>query len=336
MKSRIGVGVVGAGSFAESHFSAYSRIPGAEVVWVCDRDLAAAESAADRWGIKAVTASLEDVLADDSVDLVDLVTPVGLHVEQGVAALEAGRSVLCEKPMAADLAGAERLAAAEAESTGSMMVKFHQRFDPVHIRVRDLLATRTFGAGVVAHIEILGDHLAALRSRDHWRGDRKLAGGGCLLESGAHLFDLAHFWFGPAARVTATGHQLLADNPAKGEDTATAVVEFVSGAVLTLTGFWGAPRWQWRKQIFTADQTMLSIETGETNVLHRTGRDGAEILHEQPRWFQGSIDASIAHIVDCVATGRAPAVSSNDALMSMRTVEAAYRSMHEGRTVELA
>lgn len=331
------VAVVGAGSFGQAHLRAYAGIERAEVAWVCDPDPDAAQEAARRWDVPHVAADLEQVLADDDVALVDLVTPVWLHAPQARAALAAGKHVLCEKPMATDLREALALAEAAAAAPGHLMVKFHQRFDPVHERLRDGLAEQTWGTGLVAHIEILGDHLAALRSREHWRGDPRLTGGGCLFESGSHLIDLAHFWFGPALRVTATAQQLAAGNPDKGEDTATAVVELEGGAVLTLVGFWGAPGWDWRKEVLTSAQVRLSVETGATNVLRlRDARGRDEVLASEEDWFARSVARSLAHAVDCAAGAAHPQVTVEDALASMRTLDAAYRSVREGRSVELA
>jgi predicted dehydrogenase len=331
------VAVVGAGSFGQAHLRAYAGIARAEVAWVCDPDVGAAQEAARRWDVPHVATDLAQVLADDDVALVDLVTPVWLHAPQAHAALAAGKHVLCEKPMATDLTEALALAEAADAAPGHLIVKFHQRFDPVHERLRDGLADQTWGAGLVAHIEILGDHLDALRSTEHWRGDPRLTGGGCLFESGSHLVDLAHFWFGPALRVTATAQQLGAGNPDKGEDTATAVVELAGGAVLTLVGFWGAPGWDWRKEVFTSAHARLSVETGATNVLRlRDARGRDEVIAVEEDWFARSVARSLAHAVDCAAGVATPQVTVEDALQSMRTLDAAYRSAREGRTVELA
>ncbi|MBZ2195508.1 Gfo/Idh/MocA family protein [Occultella gossypii] len=334
---KVRVAVVGAGAFGQAHLRAYAELERADVVWVCDPDVDAARRAAAEFDVPNVASDLENVLADDGVHLVDLVTPVALHAPQATAALEAGRSVVCEKPMALDLTEALALADVAASSAGELLVKYHQRFDPVHERMRDLLAEGTHGTGLVAHIEILGDHLAALRSREHWRGDPLLTGGGCLFESGSHLIDLAHFWFGPAARVTATTHQLAAANPDKGEDTATLVVQFVNGAVVTLVGFWGAPGWDWRKEVFTSHQARLSVETGASNALRLRGGDGTDqVLAVEEDWFARSVRRSLAHALACAAGDVRPQVSVDDALASMRTLDAAYRSAREGRTVELA
>lgn len=337
MSSKVRIAVVGAGAFAHSHLEAIQQLPRAEVAWICDPDREAAHAAADRWGVPRIAPDLDTVLADEDVDLVNLVTPVALHAPQAAQVLEAGRSVLCEKPMALNLDEALRLAAVAREAPGHLMVKYHQRFDPVHQRLREGLADQRWGTGLVAHIEILGDHLAALRSPDHWRGDRAMTGGGCLFESGSHLIDLAHFWFGPARRATATAHQQAAGNPSKGEDTASLVVEFAGGAVMHLVGFWGAPGWEWRKDVFTSDQVRLSVETGRSNTLrYRDARGADDVLAVEDDWFRRSVRRSISHAVDCAAGTTSPQVSIDDALQSMRTLDAAHRSIEEGRSIDLA
>lgn len=331
------VALVGAGSFGQAHLRAYGQIDRAGVTWVCDRDPDLARRVAQEWGVPRWTGDITDVLSDPDVELVDLVTPVALHAPQAIAALEAGKSVLCEKPMALDLDEALWMAEVAEAATGQLHVKYHQRFDPVHALVRDAVRDQRYGRALVAHISLLGDHTPALRSRTHWRGDPKMTGGGCLFESGAHLIDLAHFWFGPARHVTARTHQLAVDNPDKGEDTATLVVEFVGGEVLTLVGFWGAPAWDWRKDVFTSDQVRLGVTTGTDNVLvlERAGGD-RETLAVQEDWFARSVQASIAHTLAAIAGEEEQAVPLPEALASMRTLEAAYRSEAEGRTVELA
>ncbi len=331
------VALVGAGSFGQQHLRAYSLLDGVEVAWICDRDPEAAVRAAASFGVPRATADLADVLEDPDVDLVDVVTPVASHAPQAIEALAAGKSVLCEKPMALNLDQAREMVAAEAASEGQLHVKYHQRFDPVHERVRDAIADGVYGEALTAHFSLLGDHMQALRSRSHWRGDPAVTGGGCLFESGSHLVDLAHDWFGPARRVTARRHQLAAGNPDKGEDTATLVVEFDSGAVMTLVGFWAAPAWDWRKDVFTSTQVRLTVLTGADNVLLMEDAAGRrEQLAAQESWFERSVSASISHVLQCVRGEVAPRVTLADALMSMETLDAAERSATEGRTVELA
>src|SRR5690606_28803288 len=185
------VALVGAGSFGQQHLRAYSLLDGVEVAWICDRDPEAAVRAAASFGVPRATADLADVLEDPDVDLVDVVTPVASHAPQAIEALAAGKSVLCEKPMALNLDQAREMVAAEAASEGQLHVKYHQRFDPVHERVRDAIADGVYGEALTAHFSLLGDHMQALRSRSHWRGDPAVTGGGCLFESGSHLVDLA-------------------------------------------------------------------------------------------------------------------------------------------------
>lgn len=330
------VALVGAGAFGVTHLRAYREIERAEVVWVCDRDAERARRTAEEWGIPRWTDDLVDVLSDSAVELVDLVTPVALHAPHTIAALEAGKSVLCEKPMALNLPEALRVAELAKKSPGQLHVKYHQRFDPVHMKVREAVLAGTYGNALVAHMALLGDHLAALRSRAHWRGDRAMTGGGCLFESGSHLIDLAHFWFGPAARVTARLDQLAAGNAQKGEDTATLVVEFSNGVVLTLVGFWGAPAWERRSDVFTDDQARLAVRAGKDNVLtleRSTGR--TEVLAIEENWFARSVRRSMEHVLAAIAGEEAPIVPVGEALISMQTLEAADRSVLEHRTVEV-
>lgn len=330
----LNVAMVGAGSFAQQHLASLSNNPAVRLRWVCDVNESAADRTARDFSVERATVSFEDVLADDQVDLVDLVTPVHLHAPQAIAALTAGKSVICEKPMALSLAQAEEMVSAAQNSKGQLFIKYHQRFDPVHELLRSLVTDQTYGRALVAHFKLIGDHLAALQTNAHWRGDPRFTGGGCLFESGAHLIDLMHFVFGPARRVTAAVHQQAADNPDKGEDTASVIIEF-GATVLTLVGYWGHSAWAWEKQVFTSDRSMLEVQTAQDNVLiHHRGTE-QKMLLTQPDWFNRSIDSSLTHYVNCVSGLEESRFTLAEQLEPMRTLDAGYRSAREGRTVEL-
>lgn len=328
------VSLVGAGSFAKMHLEAYSRNPKVKVRWLCDPNLDNANKYATQFDVPKVTADFRDSLNDPEVDIVDIMAPNYLHKPIAIAAMEAGKSVICEKPMALNAAESEEMAEASRRTGMKLFVKYHQRFDPVHQKVREMVASGEFDRPVMALVTLFGNHLPSMTSRGHWRGNPALCGGGCLFSSGSHVLDLIHFFFGDLKAVTATTRQLVANNPDKGDDNATVIMEFQSGVVANFVGCWTTDRWTWAKEIHGVGGSLAVIQDErKANVLQWTRGGTSETVLVQPDWFDASNFASINHFVDYVLDLTEPLYTLDDCIRSMRTLELAYRSSEEGRRI---
>ncbi|MDQ1058785.1 putative dehydrogenase [Arthrobacter globiformis] len=169
---------------------------------VCGRNQEAAESFADKFGIGRVETDWRALVADPEIDAVDICVPGNLHAEIAIAALQAGKHVLCEKPLANTLAEAERmaLAAEEAKARGALaMVGFSYRRTPALAYARDLV--RDGRLGTIRHIRAsyLQDWIVDEDFPLVWRLEKDKAGSGALGDIGAHIIDLAQY---------VTGHRL--------------------------------------------------------------------------------------------------------------------------------
>ncbi len=116
---KIGVGFVGCGRISDLHALGYANNPDAELRMVCDANVAVAHTAAERWGVPIVAASFEALLADPSIDAVEILTPQNLHEPMVIAVLEAGKHVSVQKPMTTSLASADRMITA-AKAAGKV------------------------------------------------------------------------------------------------------------------------------------------------------------------------------------------------------------------------
>lgn len=169
---------------------------------VCGRDQESAQSFADRFGIGRVETDWQTLVADPDIDAVDICAPGNLHAEIAIAALEAGKHVLCEKPLANTVGEAERmaLAAEEAKARGALaMVGFSYRRTPALAYARELV--RDGRLGTVRHIRAsyLQDWIVDEEFPLVWRLQKDKAGSGALGDIGAHIIDLAQY---------VTGHRL--------------------------------------------------------------------------------------------------------------------------------
>lgn len=169
---------------------------------VCGRNQEAAQSFADKFGVGRVETDWRALVEDPEIDAVDICVPGNLHAEIAIAALQAGKHVLCEKPLANTLAEAEKmaLAAEEAKARGALaMVGFSYRRTPALTYARDLV--RAGRLGTIRHIRAsyLQDWIVDEEFPLVWRLEKDKAGSGALGDIGAHILDLAQY---------VTGHRL--------------------------------------------------------------------------------------------------------------------------------
>lgn len=220
----IGIGMVGYAFMGAAHSQGWRTVgrvfdlPLRPVLAaVCGRDAAAVRAAADRHGWAAAETDWRDLVARDDVDVVDICTPGDSHAEIAVAALEAGKHVLCEKPLANTVAEAEAMAAAAERGRArgqAAMVGFNYRRVPAMAYARELVADGRLGALRHVRVTYLQDWLVDPDFPLTWRLERKHAGSGALGDLGAHIVDLAQYLAGePLVGVSALTETFVRERP---------------------------------------------------------------------------------------------------------------------------
>ena len=184
----------------------------------------------------AAWATLDAALAgDDGIDAVYVASPVVFHAEQVIAALKAGKHVLCEKPVAMNYAQAEAMVAAADEAKRMFGVAYYRRFYPKLLRAKELIAAGAIGKPVFAE----GIYHGWLESEERgWLRDPKMAGGGPLYDVASHRIDALNFLFGRPER--ATGLRSNAVHALEVEDSATAMMSYVGGVHAVVDARWNS------------------------------------------------------------------------------------------------
>ena len=236
MKQRVGWGLVGCGDIARKRVAPALRDSGnCELVAVSRGDAARAESFAAEFGAKRWFADWRDLVKDSEVDAVYIATPVHLHAEQAVAAAEAGKHVLCEKPMALNVAECGRMNAA-AEANGVRLgVAYYRRFYPAVGRVKEILESGEIGEPVVAHMNAFERFDPAHDNPRRWLLDKGRSGGGPMFDFGCHRIEVLINLFGDVKAVRALAGNVHFEREV--EDTATAILRFArdTQGVVTVT-----------------------------------------------------------------------------------------------------
>jgi predicted dehydrogenase len=188
-----------------------------EMALLVGRNGGAVASAAEKWGWSETSTDWREAIARDDIDVIDIVTPGDSHAEIAIAALEAGKHVLCEKPLANSVAEAELMAAAAARAAARgvlAMVGFTYRRVPAATFARDLVAGGAIGDVRNVRAEYLQDWLVDESAPLAWRLQKEHAGSGALGDIGAHAIDLAQFITGQhLTEVSGTIETVVAERP---------------------------------------------------------------------------------------------------------------------------
>jgi UDP-N-acetyl-2-amino-2-deoxyglucuronate dehydrogenase len=229
----IGFAIIGTGMAAEFHEKAIlaNRERGARLIAVSRWNPAGYPAASERYGVPCL--GYDDILRHPDVDCVCLCTPSGLHAAQAIAAAEAGKHALVEKPLALTLADADAMIEAFVRMGRLLGVVLQRRAEPLFQRIRQAVQAGDLGqltAGLVT--------IPYLRSQSYfdqaqWRGTWALDGGGILMNQGIHLIDLLLWYMGDPLEIQACAATL--QRHIEVEDTASAVLRFAGGALATIT-----------------------------------------------------------------------------------------------------
>ena len=228
MNKKLRFGIIGCGLIADTHARALRELERTEAVGCADNDPARAEAFAAAYDMKAYPTAAA-LLADESIDAVCICTPSCFHEEGAVAALQKGKHVVLEKPMAMDCASADRIIAACEESGKLLTVIFQQRFSDDVAEVRQLLAENTLGRISLCSLSMKYYRNAEYFSSSSWRGRLAFEGGGALMNQGIHGIDLMEYVVGPVQSVQGKVRTLC--HSVEVEDTAAAVLTFENGAL---------------------------------------------------------------------------------------------------------
>ena len=243
------VGVIGAGSIAQLHLTAYAENPDVELVAVADMNLERAQAVADQFGAARAYADPHELLAADDIDGVSICTWNNSHASWAIAAVEAGKHVLVEKPIARTLGEALQIQEAAAAGDRVVQVGFVRRHSPNCQVLKSFIDAGELG-------EIYYARASCLRRAGNpggWFADKGISGGGPLLDIGIHVLDLCWYLMGSPKVVSVSGNTYdrlgnranittmpryrVADyDPAKNtvEDLANAVIRFDNGASILL------------------------------------------------------------------------------------------------------
>lgn len=335
------VGVVGCG-IGRSHVAeGYRKHPDKfRVIAICDIDEARRMRLADEVAIPRQTASFDELLDVADLDIVDICTPPALHCAQVLAALEAGKEVVCEKPLACSLAEIDRMIAAERHARGRILPVYQYRFGNGVQKAKRIVDAGIAGKPYLATVETAWKRGADYYATE-WRGRLDGARGGVLLSQAIHAHDLLTYLLGPVASVFARTATRV--NPVEVEDCAVASLLMANGALAALSATLGSQKEKSRLRLCFENVTFGSAQTP-----YAPGDDPWEIVPASPeaagrikevladhRFVPSGFDGLMGAYYEALVTGSALPITTEGARRSLELATALYHSAATGAAVAL-
>lgn len=317
--AKIKIGIIGAGYIAGVHASVLARDERVQLAAVNDVIPAHAERLAASYGAIAVGSSLELL---ERCDAVFITTPNTKHVSLARAAIETGKHVFCEKPLATNIDDARRVFTEAKDSGGIFQVGHNRRFAPVYAELKRLLQETHNPHS--AHVKMNRGELL----KPEWTGDPSITGG-FLYETPIHMFDLMRFLFGEVESLYALG----STHEYSEVDDFSVLLKFANGMHATLATAADAS-WLFpfeRVEVFSHHATLVTREmeslTISSNLEGHFTEHTMQQLPREEKWGYVQEDRAF---VDSIVNGSTPPVTAFDGLMSVELVNAVYESVKSG------
>ncbi len=342
----IKIGIIGCGKIAQvRHIPEYRQNPDCEIVGYYDLNLGRAQALASEFGGKAYM-TLEEMLRDKDIDAVSVCVANISHAEDTIAALDAGKHVLCEKPMATTLDDCEKMVMAARRSGRKLMIDQNQRLAKAHRKARELVRDGFIGK-ILTFRTTFGHAGPETWSIDPgnatWFFDKKRAVMGVMADLGVHKTDLIQYILGQkvvatTARLTTLDKRDASGKPISVDDNAMCIYEMDGGAVGTMTASWTYYGQEDNSTILYGEKGILRIYDNPEYSLEAIMRNGERVLFDLDRIQTNDNQTStgiVDSFIDCIKNDVRPSIDGEDVLNAMKAVFGSIESSKTGRRVEI-
>lgn len=342
----IKVGIIGCGKIAQvRHIPEYTANPDTEVYGFYDLNLARAEELAKKYGGKAF-ASYEELLADPEIEAVSVCVANHAHAEISIAALKAGKHVLCEKPMAITLEECEAMVAAAKESGKYLMIGQNQRLAKAHMKARELIRQGAIGK-VLTFRTIFGhggpETWSVDPGKNTWFFDKTKAAMGAMADLGIHKTDMIQYVLDTKIVKTQAVLTTLDKRDATGQligvdDNAICIYQMENGVIGTMTASWTYYAAEDNTTVIYGTKGELRLYDDPKYSVQQINADGTRIDYQIDQ-IQTNDNQTASGIIDlfakCLVEKTEPEISGASVLHAMKAVFASIESSEKGCAIEV-
>ena len=342
----IRVGIIGCGKIAQiRHIPEYTANPHAEVYGFYDINLSRAEELAKKHGGKAY-ASYQELLEDPEIDAVSVCAANHVHAEISIAALKAGKHVLCEKPMAVTLAECEAMVAAAREAGKYLMIGQNQRLAKAHMKAKELIEQGAIGK-VLTFRTIFGhggpETWSVDPGKNTWFFDKTKAAMGAMADLGIHKTDMIQYILGARIVRTQAVLKTLDKRDATGgligvDDNAICIYQMENGVIGTMTASWTYYSAEDNTTVIYGTKGELRLYDDPKYSVQQINADGTRIDYQIDQ-IQTNDNQTASGIIDlfveCLVEQKEPEISGENVLHAMKAVFASIESSAKGCAVDV-
>lgn len=322
------VAVVGLG-FGKNHVQALTEMDFVQDIAICDLDKNLLKQVAKKADIDYKTDDYKEILADDNIDALTLAVPHNLHAEMIKQAIEAEKHVYCEKPLTTTLSAGKKIVEFASDRGIKITAGFNMRYYEQYQKAKDLITEGKLGNIFLVECFARAD----ARGIGGFRLSKEKAGGGCLIDSGAHRFDLLRWLFGPFNSIYNSMGNFVLDNMG-GEDTAVVNIKFADDIIANLICSWATvtPEWDEGMKIYG---TKGSISIWDHNLsLSWLKKGGKEKTFKYTTSYEDTVGISLYNFLNEVKKGNLK-IDKARALSHLQAIEASYKSAAGNQVIEL-
>lgn len=342
----INVGIIGCGKIAQvRHIPEYAENPDVKLAAFYNPSRKRAEEQAEKYGGK-VYDTAEELLSDKSIDAVSICAANYAHAELTIKALEAGKHVLCEKPMATNLADCEAMVECAKKNGKFLMIGHNQRLAKAHVEAKRLIDQGLIGK-IITFRTTFGhggpETWAINPGKNVWFFDKKKAAMGVMADLGVHKTDLIQYLTGQRVVRTTARLVTLDKRGEDGEligvdDNAVCIYEMSGGAFGTMTASWTYYGAEDNSTVLYGTKGIMRIYDDPAHSIVVKLADSEEQVYdvEQIQTNDNQTKSGVIDLwVECLKNNTPPEISGESALYAMRAVFASIESSETGRTVEI-
>jgi predicted dehydrogenase len=329
MNEQLNVGVIGCGWAGEQHARAYSSLGDVKILALADVVESKAKDLATRWGTDASYGDYEKMLRDPGIGAVSICLPHYLHSAVSVEAAEAGKHILCEKPMANNLDEADAMIRAAKKAGVTLMVAETVRFRSINLKLKEMMEQNYIGEVFLARIFRDHEMHDYVRKRP-WFLDKEKAGGGIWMSGGIHDVDALRMLVGEVETISLFQAKSVFPEM-EGDDTVAALLRFENDAVGVITESFSTKTF--RPLSSNGCPRVLNGSTGTITVIS----DDIEIYGGKLGNLNSSIRVKvektdtfveeIKHFISCIRRGEEPITSGEEERRTLAVVCAGYESL---------
>ena len=351
MAQRVNIGVIGAGFVGRVHMSKFRTLEGVTLAGVADTNRDQAEAAARAWGVEAVFESVDSLLSTDMIQAVVVAVPNRFHADLAVKAVDAGKHVLLEKPMAMNAEEARKIVDARKRSGKTLMIGHQMRWQWLSLNLKEQVENGDLGRIYAAKTQMM--RKKGVPGWGSWFTRKADSGGGALIDIGVHMLDLSLWLMGNPKPVSVFGKTYAEFGPLKRG-----------------LGSWGTPEWDGRCDVEDLATAIITMEDGSTlgldvswavhtdsdnkHAIHLMGTEGGASLYGSHLKYVGqkfgsSFDVEVTppetaddqrillsqHFIDCILEEKQPVSDGMSGLVNNMILDAIYESSETGHLVEL-